>query len=154
MLTPILIVGAGPTGLLAAIWLKTLAPEIQFRLVDQKRGPSPESRAIIVQARTLEICAQLGFDDVLTAGQIVRSVSIYRRGSVRDRLVFDDVGKSLSAYPFILSLPQDRHEQILLRHLHSLGVSPEWEQKLEVLEASDRASTATINGSREQFYSC
>lgn len=64
---PVLIAGAGPTGLVLALWLAKAG--VPFRLIDRKRGPGEGSRAMAVQARTLEFYRQLGLaDDVVARG--------------------------------------------------------------------------------------
>src|SRR5438034_1242047 len=59
METEVLIAGAGPTGLVLALWLARLG--IRVRIVDKTAGPGTTSRALAVQARTLEFYRQLGF---------------------------------------------------------------------------------------------
>jgi len=59
----VLVVGAGPTGLMLANWLVKLG--VDAILVDGKDGPTRESRALVVQARSLEIYDQLGIGDGL-----------------------------------------------------------------------------------------
>ena len=54
----VLIVGAGPTGLVLALWLTRLG--IHVRIVDKALEPGTTSRALAVQARTLELYRQLG----------------------------------------------------------------------------------------------
>src|SRR2546425_3536706 len=61
--TEVLVVGAGPTGLVLALWLARLG--IQVRIIDKTAGPGGTSRALAVQARTLEFYRQLGFADEL-----------------------------------------------------------------------------------------
>jgi 2-polyprenyl-6-methoxyphenol hydroxylase-like FAD-dependent oxidoreductase len=53
----VLIVGAGPTGLVLALWLTKLG--VKVRLIDKTAEPGTTSRALAVQARTLELCRQL-----------------------------------------------------------------------------------------------
>src|SRR4051812_47242651 len=57
----VLIVGAGPTGLMLGTWLNRSG--VRVRIVDSKAGPTPETRAIAVQARTLEFYDQLGLGE-------------------------------------------------------------------------------------------
>ena len=60
---PVLIVGAGPTGLVLALWLTRLG--IRVRIVDKVAEPGTTSRALAVQARTLEFYRQIGLADTL-----------------------------------------------------------------------------------------
>ncbi len=53
----VLIVGAGPTGLVFALWLT--AQGVKVRIIDKNTGPGPTSRAMVVHARTLELYRQL-----------------------------------------------------------------------------------------------
>ena len=74
--TEVLIVGAGPTGLVLATWLASRG--IRIRIIDKTAEPGRTSRALAVQSRTLEFYRQLGFaDDVVGAG-LSRS-SFYRK---------------------------------------------------------------------------
>ena len=60
-LTEVLIVGAGPTGLMAANQVMRFG--VKFMIVDTKEGPTKESRAIVVTPRSMEIYQQLGLQD-------------------------------------------------------------------------------------------
>jgi 2-polyprenyl-6-methoxyphenol hydroxylase-like FAD-dependent oxidoreductase len=64
----VLVVGAGPTGLVLAIWLTRLG--VRVRIVDRNAEPSPTSRAVAVQARVLEMYAQLGLAAPVVAGGV------------------------------------------------------------------------------------
>ncbi|HWB94126.1 MAG TPA: FAD-dependent monooxygenase, partial [Puia sp.] len=59
----ILICGAGPTGLILAIWLAKR--EIPFRIIDKAAKPGTASRALVFHARTLEFYRQLGLDQAV-----------------------------------------------------------------------------------------
>ena len=60
---PVLIVGAGPTGLVLALWLTKLG--VAVRIIDKTAEPGTTSRALAVQARTVEFYRQLGIADAL-----------------------------------------------------------------------------------------
>ena len=79
-MTPeVLIVGAGPTGLVLALWLTRLG--IAVRIVDALAEPATTSRAIAIQARTLEFYRQLGFADTIVArGREVSAVNLWVAG--------------------------------------------------------------------------
>lgn len=63
--TDVVIVGAGPTGLMLANCLTKLG--ISTVIIDGKSGPTRESRALVLQARTMEIYDQLGVADRVLA---------------------------------------------------------------------------------------
>src|SRR5205814_988002 len=64
--TDVLVVGAGPTGLVLALWLTRLG--VRVRIVDKTAEPGTTSRALAVQARTLELYRQMGLADAVVAG--------------------------------------------------------------------------------------
>src|SRR2546428_10771070 len=77
--TEVLVVGAGPTGLVLALWLARLG--IQVRIIDKTAGPGSTSRALAVQARTLEFYRQLGFaDELVEAGLGFSAANLWARG--------------------------------------------------------------------------
>ena len=111
VVTEVLIVGAGPTGLTLALWLKRLGVDI--RIVDMDAGPGGSSRALAVQARTLEFHRQLGIvDDILAAGfeDRDRTQRTYAGRASPRRSDLSAFGKGLSRYSFAFALPQDIHE--------------------------------------------
>jgi 2-polyprenyl-6-methoxyphenol hydroxylase-like FAD-dependent oxidoreductase len=117
----VLIVGAGPVGLVAAGRLATMG--VQPRVVDQLEAPSALSKAVAVHARTLELLAGMGVvDRFLAEGVRIDRAEMRSGGKVRVRVSFAGIE---SSYPFVLDLPQDRTEAILGSHLADLGVSVE-----------------------------
>ncbi|GAB7349473.1 hypothetical protein MBLNU459_g0185t1 [Dothideomycetes sp. NU459] len=138
-LDPILIVGAGPTGLLLAIWIKTLDPNIEFRIIDKAAGPGTTSRALILHARNLEFYQQLGIATKLyEQATVIESFCIRPGGHEKARLNVANAGEGLSRFPVVLSFPQDEHERFLVSHLESLGVQVEWNTELtEIVEYDD-----------------
>src|ERR1700744_5007623 len=79
--TSVLIVGAGPTGLVLALWLARCG--VPFRLIDDERGPGEQSRAMAVHARTLEFYQQLGIADEVVAQGVPIEKGHLREGSER-----------------------------------------------------------------------
>ena len=76
----VLIIGAGPTGLVLALWLAKLG--VSVRLIDKAAEPGTTSRAVAVQARTLELYRQLGLTDrVIAEGHHVPAVNLGRKGN-------------------------------------------------------------------------
>src|SRR6266700_3745812 len=122
--TNVLIIGAGPTGLVLALWLTKLG--VKVRIVDKTAEPGTTSRALAVQARTLELYRQLDLaDPVVARGHKVPAVNLWVRGRRAARIPFETVGEELTAYPFLKIFPQDEHEQLLIERLATLGVAVE-----------------------------
>src|SRR5262245_18760306 len=122
--TQVLIVGAGPTGLVLALWLRRLG--VQVRIVDQAGEPGTTSRAVAVQARTLEFYRQIGLaDTVLAGGRQVSAANMWVAGRHVARAVFADMGAGISPYPYAFIFPQDEHERLLIDRLNDAGGSVE-----------------------------
>ncbi|SFL92995.1 FAD-dependent monooxygenase [Salibacterium qingdaonense] len=129
-MTPqVLIAGAGPTGLALALALEKHG--ISFRIMDQESGPGEESRAMAVHARTLEWYDQLGAAGLLIQhGYPLPQLEIYRNQKRRSVLDFQDMGRGFSPYPYVLILPQDEHERLLINRLKKKGIEVEWNTEL------------------------
>ena len=106
--TDILIVGAGPTGLVLALWLTKQG--LNVRIIDKSSGPGETSRAMAVQARTLEFYRQLDMADaVVAAGYKTPAMNMWARGKRKAQIKLVDAGQAISPYPYVLIYPQDRH---------------------------------------------
>src|ERR1700677_664394 len=114
--TDVLIVGAGPTGLVLALWLTRLG--VKVRIIDKTAEPGTTSRALAVQARTLELYRQLDLADAVVArGHKVPAVNLWAKGERAARLPFETIGEGLTAYSFLEIFPQDEHEKLLIARL-------------------------------------
>src|SRR5581483_6850817 len=119
--TDVLIVGAGPTGLVLALWLTRLG--VRLRIIDKTSTPGTTSRALAVQARTLEFYQQIGLADaVVERGRRVIAANLWVRGNKSARAVFGELGEGISPFPYALVFPQDEHEKLLIERLAQLGV--------------------------------
>ena len=99
---PVLIVGAGPTGLVLAIELARRG--VPVHLIDRQPEPAPWSAAIYIKSRTLEILADLGLlDRFLERGERVRGVKVFLGAEEVAGFPFDTID---SPYPYILSIPR------------------------------------------------
>src|SRR5215468_10738291 len=122
--TDVLICGAGPTGLVLALWLTKL--RVKVRIIDRTAEPGTTSRALAVQARTLELYRQLDLADaVVDRGHKVPAVNLWTRGERAARLVFANIGQHLTRFAFLEIFPQDEHERLLSERLERLGVAVE-----------------------------
>src|SRR3954463_8579674 len=97
----VLIAGAGPTGLVLALWLTRLG--VRVRIIDKAGAPGTTSRALAVQARTLELYRQVDLADaVVDAGVKVANINLWVKGTRAARIPLRHLGEGLSKYPFAL----------------------------------------------------
>ena len=145
--TDVLIVGAGPTGLSLACQL--IRYGIDFVVLDMKETTTPFSRAIGVQARTLEIYEQIGIArNLIALGKPAEMVRLIESGEVRGEAVLKDIGAGLSPYPYMLVVDQGLHESLLNQYIVSHGRSVHWQTQLESFQQDGTGITAAAtNGS-------
>lgn len=151
----VLIVGAGPTGLVLALWLAHLG--VKVRIIDKTAGPGTTSRALGVQARTLEFYRQLGFSqEVVDSGIKIAGVNLWLNGKRAVRVPLLQMGQGLTPFPYILMYPQDEHEKLLIRKLSDIGVSVERCTELLRFEEKSAGVVSVLkrrDGSEESFES-
>ena len=151
-LKPVLIAGAGPTGMMAAIELSRF--NIPVRLIEKRAEPENTSRAIGVQARTLELLEQRGLaSSLVKLGNPGLAFSSYGDGKRIFRLEF---GRISSKYNYLLFVSQAETEKLLREALEKAGVTIERNLKFIALGQADRDTKLTAvlqhtNGSLEQF---
>ena len=135
---PVLIVGAGPTGLTAAIELSRLGVDV--RIVDKAAEPSTTSRALGVQARTVELLRPRGVaDELLRIGNRASATTLYADGQ---RLAGIELHRMASEYNFILMLAQSETERLLTERLSRQGVQVERGVEFESLAQDDDGGSA------------
>lgn len=156
--TEVLVVGAGPVGLVTAISLAQQG--IKTRVVDREETTAQTSRALLIHSRTLELYQQIGLtDEILKVGDKLETLKILveKEGDTRllESVSYRDLGKGITPYPYIFILPQDKHEPLLERKLNSLGVFVE--RRTEFVNFDDHGTHVTTgirrvhDGSEEAF---
>jgi 2-polyprenyl-6-methoxyphenol hydroxylase-like FAD-dependent oxidoreductase len=139
----VLIVGAGPTGLVLALWLTRMG--VRTRIVDKTAEPGTTSRALAVQARTLELYRQLGLSDaVIKGGRKMVAINLWVTGEPVAHVVFGDMGSDMSPFPYALIYPQDEHERLLIDRLADADVHVERQTELVAFEESDGGVRARL----------
>jgi 2-polyprenyl-6-methoxyphenol hydroxylase-like FAD-dependent oxidoreductase len=140
----VLIVGAGPTGLTLACELRRRG--IQIRLIDQLPARTTQSRALGLQARSLEVFEKLGvLDQMLDRGLPVDTVHLYENGK---QIGMTSLSALSIAYPFVLIIPQADTEEILTNRLEQLGGHIERSLTLIGLRGN-QATIAHASGEKE-----
>lgn len=146
---PVLIVGAGPTGLMMAAQLARY--QIPFRIIEKNAGHTTQSRALVIQARSLEIFAQMGLaDTAVSQGQIFQAINYVVNGKLAKRVPLGEFGHALTPFPFLLILEQSKTEPLLLAYLARQGGAVEWNTELRGLEQDPDGVTATLEHAGRQ----
>jgi 2-polyprenyl-6-methoxyphenol hydroxylase-like FAD-dependent oxidoreductase len=141
--TDVIIVGAGPTGLSLACQLVRYG--IDFVIIEKKAGVTTHSKAIGVQARTMEIYEQLGVvEQALAGGQIAGKIQIVTGGKVRGGVDLSAMGAGLSPYPYLFILDQSKNEQLLCEYLKSHNKEVLWRTELEDFTQAKMGVTARV----------
>lgn len=120
--SPVLIVGAGPTGLTLANALLTQG--IAFRIIDKLAAPATVSKALAVWSGSLEAFGALGLAERFIAeGMRMENIRI---GDTSHPLAAMPIAEGVdSPFPFTLILPQSRTEAILAERLARSGITVE-----------------------------
>jgi len=143
MKTDVIIVGAGPTGLSLAC--QFIRYGVDFVIFDRKETTTPHSKAIGVQARTLEIYEQIGLaDKLIEQGAIAAKAKMVVGGEVRGEVGFSELGKGLSPYPFVLIVEQGKHEKILYDFIKANSKDVLWQTELENFSQDESGVKATV----------
>src|SRR3954447_12707799 len=133
--TDVVIVGAGPTGLMAAALLSRCG--VKVRILDKSEHQAQESRAFGVHARSMELFLSMGLADAfLDRGLIATGMQVFVDGEKVGGFDFADIGRADTPFSFILMVPQSEIEAILVEDLRRLGVEVEHNVEVTGFEQS------------------
>jgi len=138
--TEVLIVGAGPSGLMMACQLALR--NINFRIIDRKNQGTNYSGALIIHARSLEIFQQMGIaQTAINKGSLANDINIVFKNNKSFRIPIKNIGLGLTQFPYFLMLEQSKTEQILIDFIRSYGYSIE--RNIEFKSFTQDADTVT-----------
>jgi 2-polyprenyl-6-methoxyphenol hydroxylase-like FAD-dependent oxidoreductase len=139
---PVLVVGAGPTGLTLALLLRRQGVDV--RIIDRAPGPATLSKALVVWSASLEVFASIGVvDDFIHAGNPLRNV---RFGDSKKMLVAVPTSDGVdSPFPQPILLPQSRTEEILRAQAKREGIHIEYGVELVQLAQAGDEVAVTLN---------
>jgi 2-polyprenyl-6-methoxyphenol hydroxylase-like FAD-dependent oxidoreductase len=139
--TEVLVVGAGPVGLLAAVLLAEAG--IRVRVIDSEERTTTRSYACALHPRVLRLLTRLGLAaDLLERGRRVEKVAFYDGPERRAEISLAQPG---SPYPFLLILPQNALEQALEGRLRQKsGISVNWNHRFDASRTEDGAVVAEV----------
>jgi 2-polyprenyl-6-methoxyphenol hydroxylase-like FAD-dependent oxidoreductase len=141
--TQVLIVGAGPTGLMLANQLGRYG--VRTMIIDRHSGPAQQSRAMAVHARTLEIYSKLGIvEQAIAAGRKGVGANMWSNGKHTAHVPIGDMGQGQSPFPYVLMLGQDANELIMGEKLRDWGYAVQWNTELISLEQHAAYVTARL----------
>ncbi|WP_255557116.1 FAD-dependent monooxygenase [Paeniglutamicibacter sp. Y32M11] len=131
--TDVLVIGAGPTGLMAGAWLQKFG--IPALVIDPKSGPTRESRALALQARSMEIYRQLGLAEkvkerAVPAGELRPGIGARSFKSIK----LNRLGYSQTAYAGLTMLEQSANEELLSEQLAAGGHDVLWGHGFDSLQ--------------------
>ena len=139
----VLIVGAGPTGLMMASQLSRFG--IPFRIIEKNEGPTTQSRALVIQPRSLEIFEQMGLaEPAVKQGKIFQTINYVVNGELAQRVPLGHFGEGLTQFPYLLILEQSKTEPLLGNFLRQQGHSIEWQTELVSFDQNDSGICATL----------
>src|SRR5215510_8034135 len=141
--TDVIIVGAGPTGLSLACQL--IRYGIDFVIVEKNDAVTSFSKAIGVQARTLEIYDQMELSQpAIVPRSIVNRTRLLEGGEVRGEMHLAKFGKDLSQFPFLLILEQSKNEELLYEFIKRHQRDVLWTTELENFAQDETGVTAQV----------
>jgi 2-polyprenyl-6-methoxyphenol hydroxylase-like FAD-dependent oxidoreductase len=147
---PVIICGVGPTGLMLAAQLSRF--NIDFLIIDKKSGPTKESRAVAVQARSMEIYEQLGLaDEIVTNAEKTLGVCFWRKGKMVSEVELKNLGPEITPYDFIIIYEQSKNEQLLYDYLQKNNYEVEWNTELVSYAEKENNFTALLKKENEAF---
>jgi 2-polyprenyl-6-methoxyphenol hydroxylase-like FAD-dependent oxidoreductase len=137
---PVLVVGAGPVGLVAAAELARR--QVPVRIIDRLAAPTTESRAIVVHARSLEMLERIGVvEAIMDSGVKTTAMETHAAGR---RLMRIDLDRVDSPFPFSITTAQTETERILTEFLAGQGVTVERGAELTGLDQDAAGVRATV----------
>jgi 2-polyprenyl-6-methoxyphenol hydroxylase-like FAD-dependent oxidoreductase len=149
----VLIVGAGPTGLALAAQLERFGT--RFRIIDRSLDRGRESRALAVQARTLELLDSVGLGQSLAArGRTSSRVVLHAGARTVGKVQLGDIGARDTRFPFILFISQSETERQIGEHLAAAGVTIERGVELTHFEQQNNSVACMLqnqDGREEQL---
>ncbi|MGK5678130.1 FAD-dependent monooxygenase [Actinoplanes sp. URMC 104] len=147
---PVLIVGAGPAGLVAAITLARYG--VASLLIEKRSRTSPLPRATGISTRSMEIFRSWGLEPAVRAGEMDVATTGWVCASLADpaglavSIGFPSPAEALAVSPTApAATPQDHLEPVLLQHLRGYGLADvRFGAELTALDTDDHGATAVI----------
>jgi 2-polyprenyl-6-methoxyphenol hydroxylase-like FAD-dependent oxidoreductase len=136
----VLVVGAGPVGLVAALFLQQ--DGVRVEIVDMHQRTTQHSYALAIHPRTLRILEEAGLADALiNAGRKLTKVAYYEG---RERRAEIDYSRLVSTHPYLLVIRQSLLEGAVQEALRRAKVKVLWGHRLQSLDADGATLRAEV----------
>jgi 2-polyprenyl-6-methoxyphenol hydroxylase-like FAD-dependent oxidoreductase len=143
----VLIIGAGPSGLMFALAFSHY--QIPFKIIDKKEKITAFSKALGMQARTLEILEQLGLaKEMLSQGIPMPKLEFYKGEKPLACVSFASLE---TRYPLILGIAQSKTESILENALKKKNIFVEWNTELSAIHSYDTHVEVTLRSQKGEI---
>ena len=147
---PVIICGAGPTGLMLAAQL--LRFNIDFLIIDKKFAPTTESRAVVVQARSMEIYEQMNLsDEIIADSEKADGLCFWRHGKKISEAKFDNLGSDVSPFDFVIMYEQSKNETLLYHYIQKNNHEVEWNTELISYKEDKKKFVVSIKQNNKEF---
>ncbi len=138
--TEVLVVGAGPVGLLSALLLAEAG--IQVNIIDREQRTAARSYACALHPQTLRLFKRLNLAaPLLELGRRIPTIAFYDHETRRAEI---NLAELQGDFPFLLILPQNAVESLLEQRLRQAGVTVQWNHRLDTLHDETEEVVATI----------
>jgi 2-polyprenyl-6-methoxyphenol hydroxylase-like FAD-dependent oxidoreductase len=150
--TDVLIVGAGPAGLMMACQLAL--HNVSFRIIDRMEHFNSFSGALLIQARTMEVFDQMGIaGKILEKGKVVEKITLLKNGRKSGQINIAKMGSGLSRFPYIFMLKQAHTVRLLADFLKERGIKIERGSALDQFSQDTQHVSVTLSHpGREKEY--
>lgn len=139
--TEVLIVGAGPVGLLTALLLAQSG--VRIKIIDQEERPAAHSYACALHPQTLKLLERAGvLAPLLKVGRRIETIAFYEKENRRAQLNFS--GPPCD-FPFLLVVPQSVLEYLLEFQLNEHREFVQWNHRLSELKTNGQSVVATVD---------
>src|ERR1035441_6716747 len=138
--TEVLVVGAGPAGLLIAILLAEAG--IEVKIIDREERTAARSYACALHGRTLKLLSQMGLAaGVLDRGRRIQLMAFYDGAERRAEVKLSELG---GEFPFMVILPQNVFEGVLEERLRKTGVTVNWNHRFDDVQSAGETVVANV----------
>jgi 2-polyprenyl-6-methoxyphenol hydroxylase-like FAD-dependent oxidoreductase len=150
----ILILGAGPTGLMMSNQLVRFG--IDHIILDQKAGPTDQSRALVVHARSMEIYEQLGLSDAIVAkGQKNVGMELFKKGKRVASVTVVNPDENATPFPWLMMFEQSKNEALLYNNLLTHNRDVQWNATVVSISRKDNQYIVEVICSQQKLtYQC